>query len=784
VIAPHPGTRFKKHEREAGRAGARHFGDSTVEFRRKTIWSRLKRLALGADAAIDSSLYAAGHSAIERHERFRSLMGKLSVSGPRRVANELASEGLTVGLCGLVVLTILAQSSLRDASEDFVKRQPLAVTFLDRYGSEIGKRGVLQDDSVKLEHLPDHLIKAALATEDRRFYEHFGVDPIGLFRALTVNARASGVVQGGSTITQQLAKNLFLSNERSLDRKIKEAFLALWLEQRLSKNEILKLYLDRAYMGGGAFGVGAAAEYYFGKSVKDVTLAEAAMMAGLFKAPTRYAPHVNLPAARSRASDVLSNMVEAKFLSAGQVDGAKRNPASPIDRARGASPDYYLDWAFEDVTRMANAGMFGSDRVLTVKTAHDPAIQAKSDQAVEQILRQSGPDYGATQAATATMDVDGGVRAIVGGRDYGASQFNRATDAARQPGSSFKPFVYTAAMSQGLFKPTSIVTDAPVCIGNWCPNNYGRSYAGSMPLTVAMAKSINTIPVRMSIQMGRALGETHDGRAAAAGRRRIIDMSRKMGLVSTPLTDSVALPIGAAEVTVLDMTAGYATLANGGRQAKPYAATEVYASNGTLIWRRDRDSKAAEQVVAASVAQDMNFILSKVPTEGTGRRAALDGVISAGKTGTTNGYKDAWYVGYTGNLVTGVWYGNDDSSETNNMTGGSLPAMTFKEIMAFAHAGLELKPIPGVPLPVADPRAAVPVAAARDPVTDNSERLQQLKQGHLSRRSFEVLSSVESMFKAVQPPKPMDVSQADVSRAEGFRSAPDSRTVQRITEVR
>ncbi len=754
-----------------------------MEFRKKTIWSRLRRLALGADAAIDSSLYAAGRSAGERYERFRSLMGRFSVSGPTRLLAETTSEGITISLAGLLVLTVFAQSSVRDATEDFVRRQPLAVTFLDRYGSEIGKRGIRQDDSVKLEHLPDHLVKAALATEDRRFYEHWGIDPIGLARALTVNARASGVVQGGSTITQQLAKNLFLSNQRSLDRKIKEAFLAIWLEQRLSKNEILKLYLDRAYMGGGAFGVGAAAEYYFGKSVKDVSLAESAMLAGLFKAPTRFAPHVNLPAARARAIDVLSNMVEAKFLSAGQVDSAKRNPASPVDRARGSSPDYYLDWAFEDVTRMADAGRFGADRVLTVKTPHDPAIQAKADQAVEQILRQFGPDYGATQAAAVTMDVDGGVRAMVGGRDYGSSQFNRATDAARQPGSSFKPFVYAAALTQGLFKPSSIVTDAPVCIGNWCPNNYGRSYAGSMPLTVAMAKSINTIPVRMSIQMGRALGETHDGRAAAAGRRRIVDMSRRMGLLSTPLTDSVALPIGAAEVTVLDMTSGYATLANNGRHARPFAAVEVFASNGTLIWRHDRDGPKGEQAMPVSVAQDMNYILSKVPVEGTGRRAAIDGVVSAGKTGTTNGYKDAWYVGYTGNLVTGVWYGNDDSSETENMTGGSLPAMTFKEIMSFAHAGLDLKPIPGVVVPLADPRAVIAATARPTAVTQTPEQLQQLRTGHLSRRSFEVITRVEDMFKSVQPARMVDVSAAEKS-AGAFRPASAGEQAARITEVR
>ena len=274
-------------------------------------------------------------------------------------------------------------------------------------------------------------------------------------------------VQGGSSLTQQLAKNLFLNNERSPDRKIKEAFLALWLEARLSKNEILKLYLDRAYMGGGTFGAAAAAEYYFGKSVKDVSLAEAAMLAGLFKAPTKYAPHVNLPAARARANDVLNAMVDAGFMTAGQVDSAKRNPATPIDRKRDSSPDYYLDWAFEAMKELASEGKLGADRVLTVKTPHDSAIQQRADEAIETILRQHGPAYRVRQAATVVMDPDGAVRAIVGGRDYGASQFNRATAGQRQPGSSFKPFVYAAALSAGLYKPSTIVTDRPVCIGNW-----------------------------------------------------------------------------------------------------------------------------------------------------------------------------------------------------------------------------------------------------------------------------------------------------------------------------
>lgn len=737
-----------------------------MEFRKARWTTRLKRFALAVDSWVDDTLWGAGRRAGESYERIRSFTDRLTVTGGRRVAAELASEGLNIGIAGSLVVLLLAIPAFREGREEALKHQVFAVTFLDRYGTEIGHRGARHDDSLKLEELPDHLIKAVLATEDRRFYDHFGIDIIGTFRALTVNARAAGVVQGGSSITQQLAKNLFLSNERSLDRKIKEAFLALWLEYRLTKNEILKLYLDRAYMGGGTFGVAAAAEYYFGKSVRHVSVAEAAMLAGLFKAPTKYAPHVNLPAARARANDVLNAMVDAGFMTAGQIDSARRNPATPVDRKRDLTPDYYLDWAFDEVKRLADDGKIGPDRVLTVKTPYDPAIQQRADEAVESILRQHGPAYHVKQAATVVMDPDGAVRAIVGGRDYGASQFNRAT-AARQPGSSFKPYVYAAALSAGIYKPTTIVTDRPVCIGNWCPNNYGRSYAGSMPLTVALAKSINTIPVQMSIAIGRATGETHEARAAKIGRAKIIETGRAMGL-TTPLTDTVSLPIGAAEVTVMDQAAAYSVFANGGKRAQPYAAIEIRNSQGEDIYRHDRDEPPARQVLSTQVVHDMNFMLAKVPTEGTGRRAALEGVVTAGKTGTTNGYKDAWYVGYSGNLVGAVWFGNDDSTSTANMTGGSLPAMTWKEIMQFAHQGLDLKPIPGV-APTSDPKAAT-IAKASAPAA-TAVAAAGPGAGHMPRQSFEVLSAVGQMFKTIEPARsagaPLQVGIRDLSPPGG-----------------
>ena len=444
---------------------------------------KLKNLLLGVDSWIDFGLFRSGKGARETYERFSTFMDRFHVAGWRRWATELLSETATLGTAGLILMLALATPAFHETSDsDWLKKSELAVTFLDRYGNEIGTRGIRHNDSIPLDQFPDALIKAVLATEDRRFYEHFGIDITGTLRALVTNASAGGVVQGGSTITQQLAKNLFLSNERTLDRKIKEAFLALWLESRLTKNEILKLYLDRAYMGGGAFGVDAAAQYYFNKSARDVNLAEAAMLAGLFKAPTKYSPNVNLPAARARANVVLDNLVDNGFMTEGQVFGARRHPATPVDRRDDQAPNYYLDWAFDEIKKLVDTFPKSvTERVFVVRTALDPNLQRAADKAVENSLRQYGQQYNAHQAATVLMDTDGSVRAMVGGRDYGASQFNRATDAMRQPGSSFKPYVYATALEHGL-KPNSIVVDAPICLGNWCPHNYGRSYRGAMTL--------------------------------------------------------------------------------------------------------------------------------------------------------------------------------------------------------------------------------------------------------------------------------------------------------------
>ena len=703
--------------------------------------ARIGRALLALDSYLDSSFFDSSERMRDRWARFSTFMDRFHVAGARRGAIELACEGLTLGSAGALLMLALALPAFRETSDDWLKRQELAVTFLDRYGAEVGRRGIKHDDSVKLAEYPDHFLKAVLATEDRRFYEHFGIDLFGTARALSANARASGVVQGGSSLTQQLAKNLFLTNERSIERKIKEAFLALWLESRLSKDEILKLYLDRAYMGGGSFGAAAAADYYYDKSAKELSLAESAMLAGLFKAPTKYAPHVNLPAARARANDVLSNMVEAGFLTEGQVLAARRNPATPADRKREAHPDYYLDWAFEEIKRLAGNDKFGADRVLTVRTSLDAGLQKHTDAALENALRQHGEEYDTNQGALVVMDPDGAVRAIVGGRDYGVSQFNRATDALRQPGSSFKTFVYATALSAGIIKPNSVVVDAPVCIGDWCPKNYNESHSGSMPVTTAFAKSINTIPVRLSLMLGRG-----SPNPAKAGRARIIETTRRMG-VQSDIKDTPSLPIGAVDVTAMDMATGYATIANGGRRATPHAALEIRNGRDEVIWRRDRDVPPGEQVLSTGVVADMTLLLSKVVEEGTGKRAALDMTRAVGKTGTTNAYRDAWFVGFTGNYVASVWFGNDDNSETNDMTGGTLPAMTWRDVMAYAHQGLEIRPLPGLapmgPAPVVAARQTGPVRSSeRTPAVSGVVQRPQT----LSKRSFEVLEGIEQMF--------------------------------------
>src|SRR5579863_6415355 len=633
--------------------------------RKSAIFRGISRAFLALDAFIDSTIFDSGRRLREAYAAFSALMDRLYVSGFAKFCVEAACEGLNIGLAGLIFALALALPAFEETTADWLKREDLAVTFLDRYGVGIGQRGIKRDDSIPLEQLPDHFIKAVLATEDRRFFSHFGIDVVGTFRALTVNAKASGVVQGGSSITQQLAKNLFLTNERSLERKIKEAWLALWLEHHLAKKEILKLYLDRAYMGGGAFGIEAAAEYYFGKSARDLDLAQSAMLAGLFKAPTKYSPNVNLPAARARANDVLSNLVDAGFMTEGQVYPARRNPATPIDHAQQTNADWYLDFAYDEVRRLAEENKLGGDRVLVVRTGLDQGIQNRAQDVIEDKLRNEAPAYHAHQAATIIAETNGLLRAVVGGRDYGASQFNRAIDAARQPGSSFKIFVYMTALLTGKYHGDTPVDASPICIGDYCVHNYDNESGGVMKLYQALAQSFNTAAIRMSVKIGEAYWPKnkpyHLGHIAALGRSKIVETARAMG-ITTPLVDTVSLPVGADEVKMIDMVAANAVLANGGKRVIPYAAIEIRNSSGELIYSHDANAPPPVQVIPADKVAEMNNIMTHVVTEGTGRAAQIPGLVISGKTGTTNNSTNVWFNAFTGNLVCSVWFGNDDNT--------------------------------------------------------------------------------------------------------------------------
>jgi len=655
---------------------------------------RKRHIFLRIDSWIDSAVWNAGFRAGEIWEEITIFSRRFHARGWKKAVFEVAGEAMNLGTAGFILLLALALPAFEETKGDWRAQSDFAVTFLDRYGNEIGHRGIIHEDSVPIDELPDSLIKAVLATEDRRFFSHFGIDFLGLARAMNENARAGGVVQGGSTLTQQLAKNLFLSNERTIERKIKEAFLALWLEANLSKKEILRLYLDRAYMGGGTFGVAAAAQFYFGKNVTDVNLAESAMLAGLFKAPARYAPHVNLPAARARANEVLTNLVQGGLMTEGQVIAARRNPASVVDRAEKTAPDFFLDWAFDEVQRIAKPFHQHS---LIVRTTIDMGLQAAAEEAIETGLRQYGESYRVKQGALVMMENGGAVRAMVGGRDYGESQFNRATRALRQPGSSFKAYTYAAAMESGMTPETTIV-DAPINWGGWSPQNYGRSYAGRITLMSAMARSINTVPVRLAKEK--------------LGTKPIAALAKAMG-VETPIRTDKTMPLGTSEVTVLDQATAYGVFPADGLQSRRHGISQIIDYDGDILYDFSRDAPPARRVLSEQATSSMNRIFVTIPVNGTARRGALDGgIVSGGKTGTTQAYRDAWYVGFTGNYTTAVWFGNDDYTSTNNMTGGSLPAMTFKRLMDYAHQGIELRPIPGIENPLPNGAKAKEVAKA------------------------------------------------------------------------
>ena len=692
---------------------------------------RPKGSMLAADAWLDSSLYEFWQALGRGYTRYQDFMARFHVSGIKRFFVEILSDAFSFGAIGAVLMTALALPAFDIIDRGaFNKAEDYSVVFLDRFGTEIGRRGIRSDDSVALDQMPDFLIKATLATEDRRFYEHFGIDVVGTLRALMSNAQGERGTQGGSSITQQLAKNLFLSSERTLERKIVEAFLSIWLEWNYSKDQILKLYFDRAYMGGGNYGVTAAAEFYFGKRVQDINLAEAAMLAGMFKAPGNYAPHVDLAAARGRANLVLTNLVASGFLTEGQVTAARRHPAAAIDRTNDInSPNYFLDWAFEEAKSIIETANAPGNNFV-VRTTIDTTLQSYAEEAITSVIREQGEQYRVEQGAMVVTDTQGAIRAMVGGTDYAKSQFNRAIVSNRQPGSSYKPFVYAEAFEQLGLTPSDTISDRPVCIGDWCPQNYGRSYRGQTTLLAAFAASINTVPVTLSIK---------------TGRDAIAQLSYRMGLRQEyPVTRSLAL--GVASVSVLDMTSSYAVFANHGYKTPAYGLTRMTTFNDELVWEKDIDAPR-ERVLSEQTVAYMNQMMRTVVTGGTGRRAAIEGVPTLGKTGTTTSYRDAWFCGFTGNYVAAVWFGNDDYQPTNDLTGGTLPTIAWQKFMAFAHTNVEVQPVFGIEFEM--PEAIIADAEVEE-VEEVVERPPSLKPA-AARKLLDLADRLEATLDRITP---------------------------------
>jgi penicillin-binding protein 1A len=705
---------------------------------------------LKVDSWIDSGLYNAWTRFRDWWSGYSSFFGKFEVKGFVRALNEIACEGLTLGVGALLVLAAFALPAFEIAQGKMNLSDEYSVTFLDRYGNDIGKRGLLRDDSVPLDEIPDVMIKATLATEDRRFFEHFGVDIMGTFRALAANARHDTVVQGGSSLTQQLAKNMFLSPERSLSRKIREAIIAVYLENHYTKAEILKLYFDRAYLGGGSYGVEAAAQYYFGKSIRDVNLAEAAMLAGMFKAPTRYAPHVNLAASRARANEVLSNMVEAGFMSEGQVYGARMNPAKVVERGESNTPDYFLDWAFEEVQRLMRGK---EDHIVVARTTVDTGLQKMAEQALEDTIAQSGRARHFEQGAMIVMENDGAVRALVGGKDYGESQFNRATHAYRQPGSSFKPYVYLTAFETGKYTPTTMVNGGGAACGHWAPKNFSAGEGNRMMLKDALAHSINTIAVKVSLDVGR---------------EKVLATMNKLGI--TRLKKTCSLALGDQGLTPLEHVTNYAVFASGGLEVHSYAIEEVRAlSSGDLIYNHDRDEPPRKQLFSRKSVEMLNTMLQGVVTGGTGRAAQLDFTYAIGKTGTSSAFRDAWFMGITGQYVAGIWLGNDDYTPMSRVTGGSFPAQTWHAFMVAAHDTDNIAQIPGIDVhPAQAAEQARLAAAAAQNATANAEAApaaaaESVKD--MSAATKQVLEKIGSMLKDARTLTPSEAARPDRAEA-------------------
>lgn len=597
----------------------------------------------------------------------RWLKKKKGRASGRPLPLRILRAGVIAGIWGFIFLLLLTAWYAKDLprlidSPQFERHASIVIYGAD--GSQIGRYGEMKGLSVKVSELPPHLIYAVLATEDRRFYQHHGVDPVGIARAMAANLLHRRVLQGGSTITQQLAKNLFLSRERTLKRKIQEAMLAIWLERSLTKDEILSAYLNRVYLGSGAYGVDAAARIYFDKSAREVNLRESAILAGLLKAPSRYAPDSNPGLAAQRAKVVLSAMADAGYITKKEADAATLKTPHPERKpGDGDGVHYYTDWISAELDKMVGTG----DKDLVVRTTLDPDIQKRAEAILAAALQESGEKLNVTQGALIVLDYDGAIRAMVGGRNYNASQFNRVTQSLRPPGSSFKPVVYLTALEQG-WHPDDMINDAPLRIGRYRPQNYKNEYLGEVPLHTALTLSLNTAAVRL---------------LQSTGVPAAIDTARRLG-IHAALPHDLSLALGSGGVPMIEMAAAYATIGNGGAQVQPYGVTEITESSGRLLYRRSNVIVSGKRVFNPQAIGNLTHMMQEVVDEGTGRRAALP-YRAAGKTGTSQDSRDAWFIGFTDQFVAAVWVGNDDNSPMKGVTGGSLPAGIWRDVMMAAH---------------------------------------------------------------------------------------------------
>jgi penicillin-binding protein 1A len=621
-------------------------------------------------------------------------------SRPRRWLRRIAYWSLVamiwvgVGLTGLVAYHA---GQLPPIDQLAVPKRPPNIAILAEDGSQLANRGDTGGASVRLAELPPYLPNAFIAIEDRRFHVHHGVDPIGIARAVLRNLVGHGSMQGGSTLTQQLAKNLFLTQERTVARKIQEAILALWLEHKYSKEQILELYLNRVYFGSGAYGVEAAAEKYFGKKARLVSLSEAAVLAGLMKAPSKLAPNHNPAAASERAAQVVAAMLEEGMITQPMAKLALAKPAQAVTESGAGSVNYAADYVMDVLDDTIGA----IDDDIIVTTTLSPVMQAAAESALAEELDVKGGKFGVSQGALVAIDPNGAIKALVGGRNYADSQFDRAVAARRQPGSAFKPFVYLAALEHGL-TPDTVREDAPLNVKGWQPENYSRDYYGSVSLTKALSLSLNTVAVRLGLE---------------AGPKVVAQTAHRLGIASD-LQANASLALGTSEVTPLELVAAYAAFANGGIGVQPHVISRVRRADGKPLYQR----KAASfgRLIDPTHVAMMNTMLTETLATGTARKAELPGWQAAGKTGTSQDFRDAWFVGYTSYLIAGVWLGNDDNSPTKKVSGGNLPVEIWSRFMKSAHIG-----VPPAPLPLGLWHEAAPVDAAvttaelpiRDPAT-------------------------------------------------------------------